>query len=419
MRTSLPTAIHQTYDDFEVVVCDNNSTDDTREIVAAAQRESNVVRYVNPNRDLSMCDNWDFALGHARGKFVVYLSDDDGLLLNCLSSAYDLISKLDLKLLVWPHAFYQHPDIPDPRHKSLLSCNLMTGRLIEISSDQVIRALCDFQPADIIPIIPRMHNGAVERTLVEKAARATNRFFVPPFPDYSTACQLLCTVDSYHFIDLPLGITGASLNSNTGMRFDRKGKFAAYTSMYQTDLLAGVPAPMKHLTPPYLHATYRFFQKLCPEKFHYPINMDAYFQAMFAELETYEYHEDVSLEYKELAAFMMEYYGSDKEFKSLWERHLAAQQEQQRTENSNLQVLKRTVRNNKTLYRFAKKVKDSIAPPRPAYLEFSNVESMYDAARLIDEKLPVLVPEPSSPRPEPASSSLFLRELRNGQPHLR
>jgi glycosyltransferase involved in cell wall biosynthesis len=417
LRSSLETAINQTFSDYEIIVCDNNSTDDTRKIVEAAQARSNRITYVNPTEDLSMCDNWDFAFSHARGEFIAYLSDDDGLLPDCLTYAYGLISKFKLKLLVWPHAYYQHPDIPDPKCQAMLSCDFMSGRLFEVASDAIIKALCDFQPEDIIPIIPRMHNGVVERTLVEKAARATNRFFVPPFPDYTTACQMLCALESYHFIDLPLGISGASLNSNTGLRFDRKGKFVAYTSMYPGDLLADVPAPMRYLTAPYLHATYKFFQRTHPDKFHYPVNMDTYYEAMCAELAAYEDYDDVSGEYQQLKSYMREYYGSDDKFESLWQKNLQARRTESQRANSSRRLLIEKFRKNKTLFRYAKKVKDFVAPPRPAYLEFANVPSIDDAARLLLEKLPLLAPQHANLHPEPANSSLFLRDLRIADQH--
>ena len=54
LRSSLETAINQTFSDYEIVVCDNNSTDDTREIVEAAQARSSRVKYINPYQDLSM-----------------------------------------------------------------------------------------------------------------------------------------------------------------------------------------------------------------------------------------------------------------------------------------------------------------------------------------------------------------------------
>jgi len=413
LRSSLRTAIEQSFDDYEIVVCDNNSKDDTREVVEAFMSQSNRIRYVNPERDLSMCDNWDFALNHARGKFIIYLSDDDGLLLDCLSYVHELISKFDLKLLVWPFAFYQHPDIPDLRVTASLSCDFMTGKLFEVASDPVIHGLCEFQ--HIERIIPRMLNCAVERRLMDQAASATNRFFVPPFPDYSTACQLLSILESYHFIDLPLFITGASVLSNTGLRYGRKQKFDAQTSLHKEDLLAGVPSPMKYLTAPYLLATYLFFKELNPGRFRYAVKMDAYYKAMFNELTIYEDFDDVSEEYKQLALYMKEHWGTNEMFESLWQQHTAAKEARKRKSNSSLQLLSDRVRNNKPLYRLAKKVKKYVAPARPTYAEFSNVESIYDAVLLLSESLPTLAEKPTSLRPEPANSSLFLNELRNAQ----
>jgi len=290
----------------------------------------------------------------------------------------------------------------------------MTGKLFEVASDAVIQGLCEFQPL-VERIIPRMLNCAVERCLVEQAAGATNRFFVPPLPDYSTACQLLSITESYHFIDLPLFITGASVHSNTGMRFGRKQKFDAYPSLYNVDLLAGVRHPMKYLIPPYLVATFLFFQELYPRKFRHPINMDAYYRAMFTELTMYEDHDDAAEEYKQLAVYMKEYSGSNEMFESLWQKHTAEKEALRQKNNSSLHLLTERVRNNKPLYRLAKKVKSYVAPSVPTYAEFSNVESVYDAARLLNASLPTLVQKPTSLHPEPANSSLFLHELRSAQ----
>lgn len=413
LRSSLKTAVGQSFDDYEVVVCDNNSKDDTREVVEAFMAQSSRVRYVNPERDLSMCDNWDFALQHARGKFIIYLSDDDGLLLDCLSYAHDLISKFDVKLLVWPFAFYQHPDIPDPKVTSSLSCDFMTGKLFEVASDPVIQGLCELQQLE--RIIPRMLNCAVERSLVEQAAGATDRFFVPPLPDYSTACQMLSITESYHFIDLPLVIIGASVLSNTGLRFGRKQKVDAYISLYKRDLLADVPYPMKYLTAPYLLATFLYFQKLYPHKFRYPAKMDVHFKSMFNELTVYEEFDDVSEEYQQLAAYMKEYTGSNDMFDSMWRRHTAVKEARKQKSNSSLELLGQRVRNNKPLFRLAKKVKNYVAPSRPTYVDFPNVASVYDAARLLTKSLPMLAEKSTSLRPEQTNSSLFLHELRSAQ----
>ena len=187
--------------------------------------------------------------------------------------------------------------------------------------------------------------------------------------------------------------------------------------MYPGDLLADVPSPMIYLTAPYLHATYKFFQQTHPDKFHYPVNMDAYYEAMFAELAAYEDDDDVSAEYQQLASYMKEYYGSNGKFESLWQRKLAARQAESRRVNSNRRLFVEKFRKNQTLFRFVKKLKDFVAPPRPAYLDFANVQSIDDAARLLLENLPLLAPQHANLHPEPANSSLFLRDLRIADQH--
>jgi hypothetical protein len=289
----------------------------------------------------------------------------------------------------------------------------MTGKLFEVASDPVIEGLLEFQ--QIERIIPRMTNCAVERRLMDQAASATNRFFVPPFPDYSAACQLLSITESFYFIDLPLFIAGASVLGNTGLRYGRKQKFEAYAALYKEDLLARVPDRMRYLTAPFLLATYLSFKELYPHKFRYSVKMDAYYKSMFNELTRFEDCDDVSDEYKQLAGYMKEYSGSNEMFESLWQKHIANKEALRQKNNSSLHLLTERVRNNKPLFRLAKKVKNYVAPARPTYAEFSNVESVYDAARLLSESLPMLVQEPTSLHAEPANSSLFLHELRNAQ----
>jgi hypothetical protein len=138
---------------------------------------------------------------------------------------------------------------------------------------------------------------------------------------------------------------------------------------------------------------------------------------MCAELAAYEDYDDVSGEYQQLKSYMREYYGSDDKFESLWQKNLQARRTESQRANSSRRLLIEKFRKNKTLFRYAKKVKDFVAPPRPAYLEFANVPSIDDAARLLLEKLPLLAPQHANLHPEPANSSLFLRDLRIADQH--
>src|ERR1700694_3560771 len=90
LRSSLESAVDQKFQDYEIIVGDNNSTDDTRAVVEDFMKSSNKVRYVNPGRDLSMCDNWEYVLSQAGGLYVIYLCDDDALPSGSLLYIHDL-----------------------------------------------------------------------------------------------------------------------------------------------------------------------------------------------------------------------------------------------------------------------------------------------------------------------------------------
>src|SRR5438128_8472362 len=79
---TLRTCLALEFDDFEIVVADNGSSDQTREIVENAGDRR--IRYFRSPEPLAMSDSWDFALSHASGEYVLLLGADDELLLHAL-----------------------------------------------------------------------------------------------------------------------------------------------------------------------------------------------------------------------------------------------------------------------------------------------------------------------------------------------
>jgi glycosyltransferase involved in cell wall biosynthesis len=70
---ALSSALSQTYGDYEIIVADDGSTDETRELVA---RFGDAVRYFyRTNGGLSAARN--LGLSHAGGEFIAYLDADD------------------------------------------------------------------------------------------------------------------------------------------------------------------------------------------------------------------------------------------------------------------------------------------------------------------------------------------------------
>ena len=396
LRSSLETAAQQRFEDYEIVVSDNNSIDDTKAVTEGFMKSSDKVKYINPGRDLSMCDSWEYALQHAAGDYITYLSDDDGLILEALPYIKALLSKFPIEVLVWPCAYYHHQDVPEPEKQATLNCDITSGNLFEVPSELIIEGLSSFDRMHVV--IPKGLNCIFARSVLDKPLKKTGRFFSPPFPDYSAAYHMLGTLDSYHFIDVPLYISGTSVQSNTGMRYARKEKYEDYLSLFDRDLLAGCPYQMRYLITSYLLPTFLMFQRIYPEKMGaYRPNIDVFLKESFAELVIYEDYEDISEELEQLASYMRKHFGGDETFEALWKNHLASRDPQRKSDHLGrfAREARNFLRRNETLYRVAKKAKDLIAPASPTYFEFQGVPSMFDASKLLTDALRPIMKAPS------------------------
>ncbi|HYT65936.1 MAG TPA: glycosyltransferase [Vicinamibacterales bacterium] len=89
LRASIDSVLAQTFGDFEVLIIDDNSPDDTFEI-AAAYGDSRVRCLRNP-RNLGPEGNWNRCLDEATGRYVKLLPQDDVLAPGCLQRQVEVL----------------------------------------------------------------------------------------------------------------------------------------------------------------------------------------------------------------------------------------------------------------------------------------------------------------------------------------
>ena len=104
---TLRTALAQPGDNFEVIVSDNVSEDGTRDVVEAMADPR--LRYVRTDRRLSMCDNWDFAFRHVRGRYAIVIGDDDALAVGAIPDLERLVSERPFPIYYWESNIYKWP----------------------------------------------------------------------------------------------------------------------------------------------------------------------------------------------------------------------------------------------------------------------------------------------------------------------
>ena len=77
LEQTLEALLDQSYADFELIVCDNASTDRTREIVEAFAARDPRVRYVRNPRNIGLARNFNRVFQLARGKYFRWAMADD------------------------------------------------------------------------------------------------------------------------------------------------------------------------------------------------------------------------------------------------------------------------------------------------------------------------------------------------------
>ena len=72
---AIESVLNQTFGDFELIIVDNNSTDNTDAVVEKYLSDSRVAYYKNP--DIGLGRNHDKAISYARGEYIKFLNADD------------------------------------------------------------------------------------------------------------------------------------------------------------------------------------------------------------------------------------------------------------------------------------------------------------------------------------------------------
>lgn len=91
LAETIDSVLAQTYSDFEVVISDDASTDESLEIIS--RQNDHRLRLLNNPVRLGFGGNWNRVLNEARGKFIKLLPQDDLLRSDCLQTQVDILQR--------------------------------------------------------------------------------------------------------------------------------------------------------------------------------------------------------------------------------------------------------------------------------------------------------------------------------------
>lgn len=217
LRYTLETALQQTSDRYEIVVSDNFSDDNTKDVVHSFADAR--IKYVNTGQRLSMRDNWEFAFGHVTGDYVIFIGDDDAVMPHAIDTLQQAIRLNPCDVYCWPCHVYVWP-IEDAKPVVKYRAGESPASDVDIRAQARFAAkwgLCNYAG------LPHLYHSAVSKSLLDKIKSVTGRVFHTTCPDVFMAYALPAFCEKARNIGKCITVVGHSAKSNSGALLTKEG----------------------------------------------------------------------------------------------------------------------------------------------------------------------------------------------------
>jgi len=215
---TIKTALDQKSDDYEVVVSDNFSQDNTRKVVESFNDPRLV--YVNSGRRLSMCDNYEFGLEHARGEYIIFIGDDDAIMPGAIDTLRLTIKSNSSLVYFWSYPVYTWPKngtkasayyYASPNHlPRKINLKKIAYRFIALMRES--------------GQLPSVYHGAVAKSVLDMIRKQAGRVFHSTQPDLFTAYAIPAFCDTAINVGYAVTVQGRSPKANSAVAYDKSSR---------------------------------------------------------------------------------------------------------------------------------------------------------------------------------------------------
>ena len=209
--------------DLELIIQDNS--DDNSEFLDYLSRiDLPYLRYFYIKETISVADNSDKAILNSNGEYVCYIGDDDGVtryVVDCTK----WLKKNNFSILKSALTVYRWPSFVSPVHydmASTISYHDYSMKYDIVSCKKSLDKLLK-TGVDSLRFMPKVYNGIVRRSTLDKIYEKCGTYFPGPSPDMSNAVALALVEDYYVYLDAPIIIGGQSSHLGGNVARYKKG----------------------------------------------------------------------------------------------------------------------------------------------------------------------------------------------------
>lgn len=203
---------------IEIIVSDTSKQDDLTEIFIKEITDGQL-KILRPGRPLSVVDNFNYALSFSKGKYIIFIGDDDLVHESVIEIAtWALENNIEAIQCTLPASYYWpdfHSRYYGLQYASRLAIKKFSAlpRKIETRSSYVA-AMSDFGGG--VGTMPRAYLGMISSDLVDKVTRKYGNLFGGVSPDIYSAALIANCAENVIEIDYPFIVPGSSGASTSG-----------------------------------------------------------------------------------------------------------------------------------------------------------------------------------------------------------
>ena len=213
LSTCVETIISQDFHNYELIISDDHSEDNSREYLSSLDHPN--VKVVFPPKPMSMTEHWEWVFSQAQGEWVMFVGQDDGLqpyFFELAERLTEYAKKRKLRTIMSERAYFFWPGC-DAIAEDLAVLYFGISRVsIHNCKFQALLALLGFQAYFELP---EMYTSSMfHRNIIEEVRRKQGGHVFVTHPQDANLGAIACSLDNrYLKSGIPLGWIGTSPKS--------------------------------------------------------------------------------------------------------------------------------------------------------------------------------------------------------------
>lgn len=225
LQACIETIIFQDYDDYELIISDDHSTDGTKEYLATLFDNSKIKVIEPTKKELSMTEHWEWALSHAIGSWQIFVGQDDGLqpyFFKLADKLTNIADKKKIRTIMSQRAYYFWEGCEPVYGDVSVSFIASNKTKIHNSAFEASKALFGIQNYFELP---EMYTTSLfHKSILDEARLKQNGKVLTCHPQDANLGVIACSLDKHYLKSyIPLGWVGSSPKS-AGMAIGSENK---------------------------------------------------------------------------------------------------------------------------------------------------------------------------------------------------